>query len=479
MIKKILPLALLFMLIPLVSAQGEIVIQEHNLSYFLREGDFLVEEVILLENIGGPGGNLFRDSIYFTRGNARDVKVDVIGETPRYNLYEQGGNTIISINLTLWKGEKRQIIIRYSRSDMLYKGEAINVLSGLALGKYPWIPGRVNLKFTTPRGYQFGNFTPAAEKIVGENQETITYQLVPISTRDLAAIRNGFPVKIEYADYRELAKTQIKRAEDFIPEAEFLLRDANRSLESAEIYNVSLTEALEKYSQAQAKYQEAQLELQLAKIKNNPSYPEYYPYEAYLHALKAVGYAKDAYRSATEVKNLADSGIRRALEKEISDLEMEFERRFRSIEERPAAPIVVKEEEAERNYIGIALGIAVLAALLFGAVKMAGREVERRRTVQEFRVIGDLKRKTFTGFEKKVDTVKKGVEIAKKIRDLKREKEKLDLEMEELRRKKVAGEISEREFRVQKEELEGKIGKVGSEIYDLEKQLKELRRSKR
>jgi exonuclease VII small subunit len=474
MMKKALLPLLILLVLPCVHAQEGLLVPQHNLTYYLGEDYIYVEEVIIFENIGRATGNLFRDSLYFVRGDAWDVDVDVTGETPRYKV-ERGEFTTITVDLTFWKGESRRVAMSYRRSDILYKGEGVNTLSGLALGKYPWIVGKTALKFVAPKGYQFGNLTPSAEVVEERGQETITYEAKPITVKELTAINEGFPVTIEYANYIELAEGQIKRAEDFVPEGEFHVSDANISIENAKGYDVGLTAALGAYAEAQELLEEAKTQLQLARIKNNPNYEEYYPYEAYSHALASVKLAKEASRKAAEAKNLANFEIQAALQKEISKIEGSLEEKSRRFEE---GMVLLKEEKPKRNYYGIVL-ILILALGLLGALKTIKRERKRRGTVEDFTVIGDLKRKTFVDFEKKADTVKKGVEIAREIRALRREREKLDLGMENLRKKKISGEISEKAYKSEKEKLEERIGETATRIYKLEGKLKEIKRAGR
>jgi|GEM_PF-1358772 hypothetical protein len=472
---KLAYLVLFIIFVPGVNAQ-EILIKAHNLSYTLGENDFLVEENIHIENVGGPTGNLFRDSIYFARGDAQDVEVEVIGEPSKYSVFTSNKNTIITVNLTMWRGEKRWIILKYRRTDMLFRGENINVLSGLALGKYPWIPGRVYIEFKTPVGYQFGNITPPADKTLEGGREKISYEAIPITIKDLSAIRDGFPVKIEYANYKELAEEQIKKAEDFILEAEFIINDTRSGITNAAEHNINLSNANDTYNKAYALLEKAKDLVVIARIKNNPEYPEYSPYEAYISSTDSIEYARDSYRLALQAKNLANLGVQSALERQIEEIGKSLDERIEGLQE---SPIVIKSEEKSFNINNfLAAFIAVILALSIGMVYVTRSMLEKRKTLQEFRVINNLKRRTFTGFEKKIETVNKRVSIAKEIRDLKKEKEKMDIVLEELRRKKASGEITGRTYNSEKKRVENKINDIMARLYELEKALKELKKVK-
>jgi hypothetical protein len=446
--------ALVLLFLPQVHAQ--LIAPEHNITYDLGYDDFFVTEVITLKNIGSIKGNLFRDSVYFTRGNAWDVNVEVIGEITRYELKERP--TTIVVNLTFWKGENRKIRLEYKRSDMLYKGE-VNVLSGLTLGKYPWVPRKVNLKFIAPREYQFGNMSVFSKKIQERGRETLVYQLKPIDPDSLKSIVEGFPLTLEYAKYREMAAHQIEKIEEFLPEVEFAIKEANTTLHNAIRYKADAREAIKLYNKSIGLLEKAKTELQLAALKNDPGMEDYHPYEAYFYASDSLSKAKEAWRTASEAENLANFAIQAFLEGEIARIGKDLEK----MEER--------EDKAELPGT-IVLGAIFLLAFLLLIGKYRKREIWTSK-LEDFRVIKDLKRKKFAGFEEKVRRVKRGEEIAREILALKIEKRNLDSEIDNLAKKKM-----EKDYSAEKKKLEKKISVVTSKIHTLERELEELRKTK-
>ncbi|MEE9474308.1 MAG: hypothetical protein V3V36_01405, partial [Candidatus Hydrothermarchaeaceae archaeon] len=445
----------------------------HNLTYTLGESDFVVEEVIVFENTGTPSGNLFKDNVYLIRGNARDVEVDVIGKNTGYSV-EYSPLTTININLLFWRGEKREIILKYRRSDMLFRGDTIHVISGLALGTYPWIIDRASITFIAPEGFQFGNVTPDVTKTFEGSREVLTYDIAPVNIKDLTAIREGFPIRIEYAKYDEMAVSGMKAAREFIGEAESDLENANKSIENAMSYGSDTTSVLTLFATANHMLDDSKKAFELAEIKSNPYSAEYHPYGAYYYAKTSKDLAGDASRKAEESKDLANYEIQRTLEERISGIGSKLSEQPEYVEAAEPRPLI--------NYW--AAIILILAALvIFGAYKYTGSYREfpaiKRSTVKDFKAIDELKYKTFTGFDKKVDTVKHGTELATEIRSLMRKKEKLDFGIENLRKKKATGEIPDHTFESEKEKLHRQIDETVANIEKLQIKLKEIKKVKR
>lgn len=467
---------------PPAHAQGSgLFVPEHNITYTLNENDFDVEEVIVFGNSGNPF--TFDDKIVFQRGDARDV--EVTGARSKVKVDYSTYPTKITIPLMIMKGQRFTIKMRYKESDLLDERNSIKHFEGAALKKYPWFVHNVNIKFIAPEGYQFGYVSPQpTSKETDFNRKVLVYKESIFN--NFTAIQDGFPVKIEYAKFRDLAFSDIKISRDLIQEAQYDIEDTNGTIENARGYDTNLTKAVELYSDAVIIISNARTRLRLAELQNDPTYKEdYNPYKAYLSAGAAKSLAKEASRKAAGAKNQANFEIQRALEKTISDinsnitkksrlLEEDVNKRLGEISKKPGVQEGPGSSGYSKYFILILIGLAVLAV----ATVLRSRKKEpwvRKSRVSDFKVIGDLKRKTFNGFEKKMDAVKKGEEIADRIITLRKDREKLKLGIKNCQMKQQSGEITEKQFSEEEKRLNKRIAKTDKEIYTLEKELKELK----
>lgn len=483
---KLLAVFLILAAFPVAYAEDGLFVSLHNVTYTLGESDFVVEEVIVFENMGAPSGNLFKDNVYLRRGNAWNVEVDVVDEDQEYSV-EYSPSTIINVNLLFWRGEKREIILKYKRSDMLFREDMVHVISGLALGKYPWTTDRASVKFIAPEGFQFGNVTPHVTKTLQGRRETLTYDIAPVNIENLTAITEGLPIRIEYAKYDEMALSGMKAAREFIGEAESDLGNANKSIENARSHGSNMSIVLTLFAAAKDTLDDSKKALELAEIKSNPYSAEHSPYEAYYYTKKSKDLAREASREAEEAKDLANYEIQRALEERISRISSKLSEQS----ERAEAALVPDLGKPPEEMAGplVSYGVAVMLILvtlvmvIFGAYTYRhtgrGESAIKKSTVKDFKAIDELKHKTFVGFDKKVDTVKHGTELAAEIRNLMKGKEKLELGIENLRKKKVRGEIPDHIFELEKEKLHRQIDEIVANIDRLQIKLKELKRAKR
>jgi len=482
---KLLAVFLILAAFPVAHAEDGLFVSRHNVTYTLGESDFVVDEEILFENVGAASGNLFKDNVYLRRGNAWNVEVDVVDEDQEYSV-EYLPSTIININLLFWRGEKREIILKYKRSDMLFRGDMVHVISGLALGKYPWTTDSASVKFIAPEGFQFGNVTPHVTKTLQGGRETLTYDIAPVNIENLTAIKEGLSIRIEYAKYDEMALSGMKTAREFIGEAESDLGNANKSIENARSHGSNTSTVLTLFAAAQDTLDDSKKALELAEIKSNPYSAEYSPYEAYYYAKKSKDLAREASRNAEESKDLANYEIQRALEERISRISSKLSEQSERVE---AALVPDLGKPPEMAGPLVSYGVAVMLILvtlvmvIFGAYTYRhtgrGESAIKKSTVKDFKAIDELKHKTFVGFDKKVDTVKHGTELAAEIRNLMKRKEKLELGIENLRKKKVRGEIPDHIFELEKEKLNRQIDEIVANIDRLQIKLKEIKRAKR
>lgn len=482
---KLLALFLMLAVLPSAFAQEGLFVPWHSVTYTLGESDFFVEERIIFENKGSLNSNLFRDNVYFSRGNAQDVAVDVKGKNLGYSV-EYSPFTTINIKLLLWKGEKREVTLRYRRSDMIFRGDAISAISGLALGKYPWTIDKAKITFIAPDGFLFGNVTPYVTKTVIEGRETLSYDLSPINLANFTAIRDGFPVRIEYAKYEGMALSEIKNAREFIEDLNLDIKSANKSIENARGHGSELEQVLALFSVAMSTHENSKIALDLAEIKSNAYSEEYNPYLAYYYAIKSKNLSKDASRMADESKDLANFETQRTLEERISGIGSKLS----GLPDDPGKappPSLVPEKPKEgfgslkgplAAIILILVALAVSSAYIYRG-KDRGTPEPKRGTVRDFKGISDLKYKNFEGFDKKINTVKHSTALATEIRSLMKRKEKQEFDIETLRNMKISGQMTGKKFEAEKEKIDRKIDETAANIARLQIKLKDIKKAKR
>jgi len=465
--------------LPQVHAQEGLFVSRHNITYTLGTDDFLAEEVIVFEYMGSASGNLFKDNIYFIRGDAREVEVGATEDDLKYSV-EYSDSTIININLIFWRGEKRTVTLRYNRSDMLFTEDTVNSIDGLAIGKYTWIADRATVKFKAPTGFQFGNVAPPAAKTIEDSKEVLTYDLTPIDIENLTTIRDGIPVRLEYAKFDELGAVEIQTAREFIEDGESDLSGANKSIENALGQVSDITPILTLFEIASTRLDEAKSALTLAEVKSNPFSAEYSPHEAYYYAKSSRNLSRGASRKAIEAKDLANYEIQSSLKEKISGIDSKLQEKS----EAGLMPATNMPQDAGGIWPIAGQWVAIISIIgvvvLFDIYRRSGgyrkASASKKSTVRDFRAIDELKHKTFTGFDKKLDTVKHGTELAGEIRDKRREKEELERELEKLHRTLDREEISQQDFDIEREKIDKEINETSSNIAGLKSRLNELKK---
>ncbi len=452
-------LLLLLLLLPLVHAEPQLSAVEHNITYLLGEEKIVVKESILLKN---SPFSVTTPVYYRLAPGAENIAVET-GGGATYEVDETYGGVIFSFRNAY--STRVKIELSYSYAANLRRSDGSYLFEGEALKRaYPWGIRVVHLRFVVPPHFSFGEVLPQpAQRGDGELLYRITY-LQPEAY-------GGFPVRIEYANYAELADRSLGIARAREQETFLAVREANLSILNAYSYEANLSAAEASFSRALEHLQEYFTLRQEAEalLEENS-------YLAYKKARAAVEQLELAGIRAREAQSSARLAVQRALERKLGSLEENLSQLGEAREERV---VVVERQSDGQIYKYAFFGLAVIFALFVVSELrriLVPRSYRRRSSVGDFRVIGDLKRRSFEGFEKKVARVKRGVDIAREIRELRRREEKLRLGIENLRKKLIQGEIGEETYLAEKERFEGEIREVEGRIAELERELSRVKR---
>jgi hypothetical protein len=447
-------------LIPLANAQGNVYVSEYNLTYYLGEDDFTVIETLIFENQGDPF--TYEGSIYFLRGDAENVKVEGFS----YSV-TQGYPRKINLEFMISKGQKKRVSIRYKRADLLSEEGGITTFEGLSLGKYSWPVYRARITFIIPPGYQFGSVSPATGRIQRGETETLYYDVSVFD--NVSAVLDGFPVRVEYADYKGLAKRDMRALDSLLAEAEFEMERANGSLENARSYGINVSQAMGRYALSISALQDGMEKFSFSRI--NYEAGEYY--RAYIFGKASRDSMRAAIKEAAAARELVNLEIQSLLEKKTTGSKNQS---------LPAEtkPIETDGERGEKglNPIYLISGL-VLAALLVGAAFFISRGRTRKPQAQAFAGIKDLKRKEFKGFERKISGVKKRAEKSREIRRLIRERGVIEVELEKLHKKRARKKINKKTFEGGRKKLLKKLDEIDSRRSKLELELEKIRQETR
>lgn len=441
-------------LIPLANAQGNMYVSEHNLTYYLGEGDFTVIETLVFEKPGDPF--TYEGSLHFLRGGAENVKVEGFP----YSV-TQGYPRKINLEFMISKGQKKRVTLSYQRSDLVSEREGVLTFRGLALGEYPWPVHLANINFIPPPGYQFGFYSPTTGALrKGELSYTVSI------FENATAVLSGFPVNIEYADFKGLARKEMRLAESLISEAGFELERGNASVENAARYGGNTSQLMAHYGFAFSAFLDSEKNLRLAKA----AYDADNYYRTYSSAKAASRLARLSIKEADKVRSLAELEIQNILERKLAAIE----NRSTAVEgELPEQP---RETGTDRDYIYILVGVGFILALLLSAVAFKRKPRVEKWKPRDFAGIRDLKRRRFKGFERKIEGVKRRGALAAKIRDLMHKKESLEMGLEELRKSMAADKINKKTYSSRKRALLSKAEKIDSERSRLEAELEKIRK---
>lgn len=471
-----LRLSLLMFIVVLSQGYAQsIYCEQHNLSYFLDDSVRVEESLKLVQK---PFSNK-KPLVYPLPEDAQQIEV-YVPKGVKYTLDFKNNN--ILFDFFNYPGNFININIKYIRTASIFEKSGEKSFSGLTLPRYvPWITYATRVEFVLRPGYSFGSFSPVGKL---ENSSLI-YDL---SLRfNLTAMSSGFPVSIVYADYEKLAGEKISLAKSMETSALLAFKDANESLKDAEEYNLSLDEVLERYSAAERELKNYILEIKWAETLTSARYRDYY--QAYQHAKKAVAHLENVSILSREVSREVSRLIREHLESKIANISRQVDVKKEKTEEKPETnytkPLIkseteIKEEEKEKSLSLplvpiLALGLAGLVIIFAYSRREKPAYPIKPGRMRYYRSISDLKRKEFSGFNRKIEKVKESVEITAEIRRLEKLRGKYILGIENLKKKLAQGEIGEEDFKRERLKLEKEIEEIDLEISRLSKKLSEIK----
>ncbi len=495
-------LVVLFLLPQVVN--GQLYVTEYNLTYSLGEDEYEVEEIFRIKNGGNPF--IFPSQVEIFRGDAKEMEAysSLYGST-FFVEYEYPTRFALSLKKT---GIVKEIllVLKYKRKEGLFRKNKIRHFMFPDIGRYPWgkwedcvanyniCQYNANIKIIAPKENQFGNITPTTKGKVEDGREVLMFGLTVLE--NITVLSAGFPVDLEFADYNTLATSELNSAKSLVSQSYFTLRDANITVINAKNYEADVANAAASLEEAVILYEMANSVLMQGEQLLEAPETEYY--RAYLSGIDAIELARQASGKAAEAKNLANLDIQNSLEKRITALASNLsqeqllrENLGKTLVENLSQKLgeVEKVEQVEvivpftpppgRNYYEIGFFVLLGGLVLYGVANLVlfvkGEESRARGKVSDYRVIGDLKRKSFEGFERKVDTVKHEVDLATEIRRMRKGREKYLLGIENLRKKKLAGEIKKKTFTSEKNNFEKQISEIDTKLEELEAQLKEMK----
>ena len=450
---RVLPFLLLSVaFVSLASAQEGLFVREHNITYSLGMESFYVEERMLFEKPGDPF--TFEGELYFIRGDAEDVEVTGYP----YKVSQTSPRKII-LEFMISTGQKKRVSLKYRRSDLITEKDGVFVYRGLALGDYPWTVNTARIEFIAPEGYQFGRYSPDTGYFKGGDKDSIIFRLSLLE--NASAIFSGFPVEIEYADYKSLTRREIELSEMQIATAEFEVGLGNITLEklASEGGNASLYQST--YAIALAALKDARINYRKAlSYKKNGRY-----YEAYSSARAAGRLARLAIDEARKLR-AAEAKISASRDRVVIEAQPPESEEAPSEEKRTAA-------QDEYPYIPI----FILAALLImGMLFLLFRRPEREDTKGPGIDRLSLKKRHTHGFEKEIERIKKRKDLASQIRELMRQRKSLEEELENVRKSLAAGKITEKEYTMKRNNLLRDMGKLDTEMGSLEAELEKIKK---
>jgi len=456
-------LILLIILLPGIHAQ-EIYSEQHNLTYFLNNAAKVEENIQLVLMPFSVKNPLYyplpEDSSNITIKAPKSVRY-TINFDRKYIIFDMSQVPVNHIDVE----------INYTRLNSIFEQ------NGLAFKKYlPWVTYSVNVKFVIPPNYDFGSISPPARVFTIGNSKAIEYNA---NIRfNFSTITDGIPVNITYANYRKLADETITITKARQSEVLFAFKDANSSLENAQTYNLNVSNQVLLYREAGGELYSYFGEINLAENLMSSGY--YYP--AYLHARKALSLLDDTSIKSRDVSRNVSISVQRALEREILKVSNMSSREKKYELNATVTPLRTTSSPGGKSS---AAPYIIIFSVLFGIIvavylisKSMPANVGKTSRMRDFRVISDLKKKKFSGFDRKVETTRERAGLASEIRKLSKLRSQYELGIENLKKKLVSNEIDEEQFTDDKGNLDREIEAIDRDILILKKKLDESRKRK-
>jgi len=490
--KLFLFLLLFFLFLPQARAQVEIT--GYNITYSLQKNGINITELVLFTNPEKSAQHTFMEDLVLVRQGA--AKESIAVEGMQSSASKDG--TIIYLYFSkdwLIKPSTRAITISYfipSAQQPSKEGELETFeFSGRLLLSLPFTPKEANAIVKTPEGYEFGALSYPGTRTRKDAHEEILYEF-----RGELVKTNPF-IEIEYGNFKTTGKSYAESAKAAVEESRKKAGQVNRTLILSAGYNITFPDVENKLKKALNLLNASQYYLSIYDIaEQKESY-----YTAFGLANLSKLSAQKALEYSAEAEALVNIRFQSELREKLSELEMlrsnltsinlsryqqfQLQEKEENISaEKPSQPALLApvqtpaEEEITAkslaSYFALALLLAAAVGVFYFLFFAAARRKEGReeRKSMDFSSIGELKRKKFGDFERKIARVKSESEVAEEIMKLRNEKEKYILAIQNLEKKLSAYEISEHDFVVEKENFEKKISNIEIKTKELESEIK-------
>ncbi len=432
----------------------------------------------------------FDETVAFLRGNARNFKISGVPgrinneSTPNVIYLDFSKDLIFSTAAQ----NSRVVTFTYSTADQITDAvldgdKTAYILLGNVLPSLPPLYGgaKTHINIRAGEGLQFGTILPQTE--VKDN--VVSYYMSKEERRVLPA----FNVEIHFARYRDYALSNKEFVKNTLSEAQRKAGDAEAAIQNAEVYEANTTLAistLRNYSILAIGSNELLKEADALLSKGES-------YQAYILTNVSAEAADLALKAATNAEKEANLRLKNALNEKIFELKnltaTPSPTTTLPVTRAPEQPtttitsttttLTLPEEpesppEPARSVLRFAT-VLLFILIVFTTVVLFRRKegaAKKQAGVKDFRSIADLKRKSYKDFEEKVVDVKKETTIAGQIRSLSMEKKKYELGLENLEKKKVAGELDDNMFKTEIERFKTRINELEEQITSLESELK-------
>lgn len=487
---RLLIILILFFSVAVPAVNGQVEVSAHNITFELMAGAVHVEEVIVFENPTTSEIHTFAGSISLFRGNVEGFSL----KGTDWTIVNDSFPTLVKLDFSkkpIYRSatqNTRNIVLDYDTPDFTRKhqldGREVYVFSGNILIPLPLGLNfkDTNIKITLAEGLRFGQSTTGFNIVKDES----SYHF----SGDERLNADEFFLEVEYGEYQLYALSDIEKTEAILVEARKNAADAKEAVTNLEIYGIDTAKANSDLSRAMELIGGSESYLKAAKALLETDDP----YKAYLAANNSLSFAQEADLLAKSAESEANLQLRLSLNERISQLENMTATRTppSTVSEsdnntnqtsQPPPTSGPKETETPKQqiedsssvwfYSFIPYLILFLALLGLSAIYISKHKKRKRKfgAVRDFRAISDLKRKSYRDFEEKVLDVKKETTIAGDIRALKKEKAKYELGIENLNKRKIAGELTDETYNLEKQRFLETIKGLDKRIEMLDKEL--------